>query len=98
MPHATAIAPATLTMPPVNPRPRVGKVCIAIQGKTPGEMIDRAEGSLNDSRFFEFRLDLLPKPAGAIPYIKQFLGEHRDVAVIATCRRKANGGSFTGAL
>ena len=98
MPHATAITSAVATMPPVNPRPRVGKVCIAIQGKSPAEMIDHAEAALNDSRFFEFRLDLLPKPAGAAPYLKQFLSEHRDVAAIATCRRKANGGGFTGSL
>lgn len=98
MPHATAIAPAPHPMPPISLRPRVGKLCIAIQGKTPAELIDRAESALNDSRFFEFRLDALPKPAGAAPYIKQFLGEHRDVAVIATCRRKANGGAFTGSL
>src|SRR6185437_13939379 len=32
------------------------------------------------------------------PYVKQFLAEHKDVTVIATCRRKAHGGSFDGPL
>jgi len=95
MPHATALAPAP---PPASPRPRVGKLCIAIQGGTPAELVDRAESALNDSRFFEFRLDSLAKPAGALPYLKQFLAEHRDVTAIATCRRKVNGGHFAGSL
>lgn len=95
MPHATALAPAP---PPASPRPRIGKLCIAIQGNSPAELVDRAESALNDSRFFEFRLDSLAKPVGALPYLKQFLAEHRDVTVIATCRRKVNGGHFAGSL
>jgi len=79
-------------------RVRVGKLCVAIQAETPAEMVERAEVALKDSHFFEFRLDMLPKPATALPYIKQFLAEHREVTAIATCRRKANGGNFTGAL
>ena len=97
MPHSAAIA----TIPPAIPagaRLRVGKICIAIQGATPAEMFARAEAALSDSRFLEFRLDTLSKPATAMPYLKQFLTEHRDVAAIATCRRKANGGKFTGSL
>jgi 3-dehydroquinate dehydratase / shikimate dehydrogenase len=98
MPHATAIARSSIAVAPAAPRPRLGKLCVAIQGTTPGEMFARAEAALKDCRFFEFRLDLLAKPAGAIAYLKQFLAEHRDVTAIATCRRKANGGNFSGAL
>jgi 3-dehydroquinate dehydratase/shikimate dehydrogenase len=76
----------------------VGKLCVAIQAETPAEMVDRAEAALKDVRFFEFRLDSLPKPAVALPYLKQFLSEHKDVTAIATCRRKEFGGSFVGAL
>ena len=61
-------------------------------------MFDRAESALKDCRFFEFRLDTLPKPAAAMPYLKQFLSEHRDVSAIATCRRKQHGGNFVGSL
>ena len=83
---------------PANLRLRVGKLCVAIQADTPSGLVDRAEVALKDVRFFEFRLDSLPKPAIALPYLKQFLSEHKDVTAIATCRRKEYGGGFTGPL
>ena len=95
MPHAAAIAEPPAPSPP---RLRLGKLCVALQGKTPAELFSRAEAALRDCRFFEFRLDLLPKPAAALPKLKDFLRHHRDVVVIATCRRKPNGGAFTGSL
>src|SRR5580692_7110393 len=79
-------------------RLRLGKVCVAIQAGSAAELIDRAEAALKDTRFVELRLDSLPKPLLAIPYLKQFLSEHRDVTAIATCRRKEHGGNFVGAL
>ncbi|MFZ1012015.1 MAG: shikimate dehydrogenase [Terracidiphilus sp.] len=97
MPHAAAISPLAAA-PAASLRLRVGKLCIAIQAASPSELVDRAELGLKDARFFEFRLDFLPKPAAALPYLKQFLSEHRDVIVIATCRRKENGGHFVGSL
>ena len=93
---AAAIASPAPT--PANLRLRVGKLCVAVQAETPAEMVDRAEAALKDVRFFEFRLDSLPKPAIVLPYLKQFLSEHKDVTAIATCRRKEHGGAFVGAL
>lgn len=99
MHQAVAIAPPSHTpVAPTVPRLRLGKMCVAIQGGSPAELMERAEEALRDSRFFEFRLDLLPKPAGAMAYLKQFLAEHRDVTAIGTCRRKAFGGGFDGPL
>lgn len=100
MSHAATIAPPVSAPPPVQvtPRPRMGKLCVAIQGGSPAELVDRAESGLKDTRFFEFRLDSLPAPAIAMPYLKQFLSEHRDVTAIATCRRKEYGGGFTRSL
>jgi 3-dehydroquinate dehydratase/shikimate dehydrogenase len=80
------------------PRLRVGKLCVAIQAHSPAELIERAEAGLADSKFLEFRLDSLPKPAAALPQVKEFLASHREVTAIATCRRKAFGGQFDGAL
>jgi 3-dehydroquinate dehydratase/shikimate dehydrogenase len=77
---------------------RVGKLCVALQAHTPAELLERAEAVLGDCRFLEFRLDSLPKPAAALPRIKELLTARRDVTVIATCRRKENGGHFTGSL
>ncbi|HZB89480.1 MAG TPA: shikimate dehydrogenase [Terracidiphilus sp.] len=96
MPHAAELAPVPAA--PAAPRLRLGKLCVAIQAGAPAEMFDHAEEALKDSRFFEFRLDYLSKPLAALPYLKQFMAEHRDVSAIATCRRKPNGGHFAGTL
>src|SRR5665213_3174618 len=84
--------------PPVIVRQRLGKLCVAIRGETPAELFQRAAGLSVDSRFVEFRLDSLAKPAAALPALKAFMGSHRDFTAIATCRRKQLGGGFTGAL
>jgi 3-dehydroquinate dehydratase/shikimate dehydrogenase len=94
---------APLTVEPVAhaavlPRLRLPRLCVAVQGGTPGELIACAEGVLKDSRFLEFRLDLLAKPAAGVAPLRSFLGRHLDVQAIATCRRSPNGGHFTGSL
>jgi 3-dehydroquinate dehydratase/shikimate dehydrogenase len=86
------------TTAPVAPRVRVGKLCIAVQGDSPAELIANAEAALKDSVFIEFRLDYLTKPAAALPALKSFLSRHREITAIATCRRKSFGGKFTGSL
>ncbi len=83
---------------PAAPRLRLGKVCVAIQAGSAQELIERAKAALKDAKFLEFRLDSLPKPAAAMPGVKEFLAAHREVTVIATCRRKEFGGHFAGAL
>jgi 3-dehydroquinate dehydratase / shikimate dehydrogenase len=83
---------------PAVPRLRVGKLCIAVQGSTPSELLAHADTALKDCVFLEFRLDALAKPAAALPDLKAFLHRRRDVTVIATCRRKTAGGQFAGSL
>jgi 3-dehydroquinate dehydratase / shikimate dehydrogenase len=95
MPHT---APNPVIPPPAVLRLRLGKVCIAVQATSPEEMAERAESALKDSRFLEFRLDSLSKPAAALPHLKDFLAAHRDITAIATCRRKEHGGNFSGSL
>jgi 3-dehydroquinate dehydratase/shikimate dehydrogenase len=87
-----------LPLPPAVPRMRVGKVCVAIQGSAPAELWQRAATAAQETRFVEFRLDSLAKPATALPGLKDFLTGHREVTAIATCRRKQFGGHFTGSL
>lgn len=91
------IAPEKLAGAPA-PRPRLGKLCVAVQAASPREMMDRASAALRDSRFLEFRLDWLAKPASVLPLLAEFLAAHREVTAIATCRRKQFGGNFGGAL
>jgi 3-dehydroquinate dehydratase / shikimate dehydrogenase len=84
--------------PPAVPRARLGKLCVAIQGSTPAELWQRAVAPAEETKFVEFRLDSLAKPAASLPGLKDFLTSHRDVTAIATCRRKEHGGHFTGSL
>jgi 3-dehydroquinate dehydratase / shikimate dehydrogenase len=79
-------------------RARIGKVCVAITGATPAEMVDRALEAVRENTFLEFRLDYLPKPLLALPKLKQFLSDHSEVTAIATCRRAATGGKFKGTI
>jgi len=93
-------APSTPPPAPAiaGPRLRVPRLCVAIQASSPAEMMERAAAALADSRFLEFRLDSLAKPAAALPKVKEFLAANRDVIAVATCRRKQFGGNFSGAL
>ena len=101
MTRAAAITSYAAVAPPPpapGPRLRVGKLCVAIQAGSPVELIERADAARKDSKFLEFRLDSLPKPALALPKVKEFLALHRDLTVIVTCRRYQFGGHFSGAL
>jgi 3-dehydroquinate dehydratase/shikimate dehydrogenase len=77
-------------------RSRIGKLCVAIIGTSPNEMIEKATEVLKESTFLEFRLDYLAKPAAALPALKSFLAENGAATAIATCRLKDHGGRFDG--
>ena len=79
-------------------RARIGKVCVAIIGSTPAEMVEKATEAARENTFVEFRLDYLPKPLAAMPKLKEFLAERGEVTAIATCRRAAAGGKFKGTI
>ena len=77
---------------------RLPRVCLAVTGADPVELIEKAEGLIRDNTFLEFRLDYLSRPALALPKIKRFTEYHPQVVAIATCRRKASGGRFRGSM
>src|ERR1700743_1532243 len=77
-------------------RSRIGKICVAIIGSTAAEMLEKASAVVKETPFLEFRLDYLEKPLLALPKLKAFLAENNAVTAIATCRRTANGGKFSG--
>lgn len=77
---------------------RLPRVCVAVIGDGPAEIVEKAEALARDNTFLEFRLDYLPKPALALPRIKKFLEYYPHVIVVATCRRTANGGKFRGSI
>lgn len=88
----------SVTYPMQYLQARLTRVCVAITGNTPQEMLERAAEAVRENTFFEFRLDYLPKPLLFLPKLKQFLEERREVTAIATCRRAANGGKFKGTI
>src|SRR3974377_2356392 len=75
---------------------RLPRVCVAVVGEDPSNIIDRAESLVRDNSFMEFRLDYLSNPAAGLPKIQHFLDMHPQATVIATCRRAVNGGKFKG--
>ena len=77
-------------------RSRIGKICVAITGSTAAEMLEKASAVVKETPFLEFRLDYLEKPLLALPKLKHFLTDNTAVTGIATCRRSANGGKFSG--
>jgi 3-dehydroquinate dehydratase/shikimate dehydrogenase len=79
-------------------RSRIGKICVAITGGSPAEMLENAEQSVRENHFVEFRLDYLANPAAILPKLKTFLYERGEVTAIATCRRAATGGKFKGTI
>jgi len=77
---------------------RLPRVCVAVIGSDATEMVEKAESVVRENPFLEFRLDYLPRPALALPKIKQFQEYHPHVVSIATCRRVAGGGKFKGSV
>jgi 3-dehydroquinate dehydratase/shikimate dehydrogenase len=77
-------------------RSRIGKICVAITGNTPEEMLERAADVLKETSFIEFRLDYLPRPAASLSHFKEFLAANGAATAIATCRCKDHGGRFEG--
>src|SRR5580692_1523963 len=88
-----------VNVPSVAPqflRSRIGKVCVAIIGSTAAEMLEKANAVVKETPFLEFRLDYLEKPLLALPKFKHFFEDNTAATGIATCRRTANGGKFSG--
>jgi hypothetical protein len=65
-------------------RARVGKICVAITGNSPEEMLEKATEVFKETSFLEFRLDYLPRPAAALPDLQAFLAQNTAVTAIAS--------------
>src|SRR5689334_15602766 len=77
---------------------RMPRVCVAVTGSEPSELVDKAEILVRDNPLLEFRLDYLPRPGLALPKISRFIEYHPQVVVVATCRRAPSGGKFRGSI
>ena len=79
-------------------RHRLPRLCVALSAGNPADLMDKIEAASNYNSLLELRLDYLPRPALLFPKLKQFAEFHRDVLLIATCRRAASGGKFRGSV
>ena len=77
---------------------RLPRICVALVGTNPSDMVEKAEAVSRENPFIEFRLDYLSKPALVLPGLKKFLEYHSHVLAVATCRRGTNGGRFRGTV
>ena len=83
-------------MPPRTSFPRI---CIALGFPDAEILLAHARSEYDEGeRFFEFRLDYLPKPDQGVAAIRKFLARHADCAILATCRRHQNMGRFNGSI
>ena len=79
-------------------RHRLPRVCVALFADDPSDLMHKIEAAANENSLLELRLDYLPKPALLFPKLKEFGGFHRDITLVATCRRAAAGGKFRGSV
>jgi 3-dehydroquinate dehydratase / shikimate dehydrogenase len=79
-------------------RHRLPRVCVALFADDPSDLMHKIEVAGNENSLLELRLDYLPKPALLFPKLKEFGGFHRDITLVATCRRVAAGGKFRGSV
>ena len=87
----------TSAVPRLRPL-RLPRVCVAVTGLDPSDLVEKAEALVRDNPFLELRLDYVSKPGLALPKIKRFAEAHPGTLVIATCRRVAGGGRFRGSV
>src|ERR1051326_4539168 len=77
---------------------RLPRICVAVVGSTPTEMLEKAEALSRENPFIEFRFDYLSRPGSIFPGLQAFLHSRPFVTAIATCRRAASGGKFRGSV
>jgi len=79
-------------------RLRIPRICVSITGADASEMLDKAETVLRENALIELRLDFLKAPLAALPQLRRLTETRPDAIIIATCRRTAAGGKFSGSV
>jgi 3-dehydroquinate dehydratase/shikimate dehydrogenase len=83
-------------MPQKRPFPRI---CIALGLPDASRLMEHARQEADDGEtFFEFRLDHLDTPESGVKAIRDFLKQHPECIILATCRRHQNHGKFNGSV
>jgi 3-dehydroquinate dehydratase/shikimate dehydrogenase len=75
------------------------RICIALGIQDPGKLMEHARREADAGEtFLEFRLDYLENPEQGVRTIHDFLKQHPDCMLLATCRRHQNHGKFNGSV
>jgi 3-dehydroquinate dehydratase/shikimate dehydrogenase len=83
----------------MRPRSPLPRICIALGFADPEALLAHArEEADSGEKFFEFRLDYLSRPEQGIDAIRNFLADHPETTLLATCRRHQNQGRFNGSV
>ena len=70
-------------------------ICIALGCEDKAQLQRLAlDACDHGEHFLELRLDLLDDPASGVGVIRRLLRRYPDTVVLATCRRRQNGGGF----
>src|SRR5262249_60588801 len=74
-------------------------ICVAL-GCADSDSLAKLAGCACESgeQFLELRLDMLDQPAGGVRVIRRLREKYPEVTLLATCRRKQNGGRFNGGV
>ncbi len=80
-------------------RSALPKICVALGFPDTEKLLEHARTEVEaGERFLEFRLDYLPHPEDGVQAIRDFVAEHPECAILATCRRHQNEGKFNGSI
>ncbi len=75
------------------------KICVALGLPEPAQLEQAAIASCDrGNSFLELRLDMLAEPLRGARLIPMILCRNPDAVILATCRRKQNGGEFRGSI
>ena len=73
------------------------RICVALGGADVLRLERLAVAACDDGEdFLELRLDMLDEPESGIKVIRRIARRYPDAVLLATCRRKQNGGEFRG--
>ncbi len=73
------------------------RICIALGLTDLKKLLEHAKREAEAGEtFLEFRLDYLERPERGAEAITEFLRQHVDCSILATCRRHQNHGRFNG--
>lgn len=75
------------------------QICVAL-GVADAARLEQlaAEACEGGEEFLEIRMDMLDRPLEGAEVIRRLKERYPDVFLLATCRRKQNGGKFTGSI